>query len=116
MTNFNIRTIPEEELFTLTREQNAKALNKFYDYPVEITEGITVNELRQHQIYVQVILEGCSIEFGSLYICNLANCIGAHTRGYQIYCDTYKVKQDLIYNDVDEAVKEFLELKKRLSK
>ena len=71
--------------------------------------------VKQHQIYAQVLLEGCSIEFGQLSICNLAHCIGAHTVGYQIHCDTHRVKQDLIYEDVDEAVKEFLELKRRLS-
>jgi len=73
-----------------------------------------MDDLKQHQIYVQVILEGCSIEFGPLSICDLSKCTGAYTKGYQIYCDTHKVKQDLIYNDVNEAVKEFLELKKRL--
>ena len=73
-----------------------------------------MNELRQHQMYVQVLLEGCSIEFGPLSVCDLSRCIGTYTKGYQIYCDTHRVKQDLIYSDVDEAVKEFLQLKKRL--
>ncbi len=112
---FEIRTIPEEELFTLTREQNAKALHKFFDYPVEITEGTIVNELRQHQMYVQVLLVGCSIECGRLSICDLSKCIGVYQKGYQVYCDTAKIKHDLIYDNVDEAIKEFLELKQRLS-
>lgn len=74
-----------------------------------------MNELKQHQMYVQVILEGCSIDFGPLSICDLSKCSGVYMKGYQIYCDAHRVKQDLVYDDIDEAVKEFLELKVRLS-
>lgn len=75
-----------------------------------------MNELKQHQMYAQVVLEGCSIEFGPLSLIDLSTCTGTYTKGYQIHCDAYRVKQDFIYDDVDEAVKEFLELKQRLSK
>ena len=75
-----------------------------------------MDDLKQHQMYVQVVLEGCSIEFGPLSLIDLTTCVGTHIRGYQIHCDAYRVKHDLVYDDVDEAVKEFLQLKKRLSK
>lgn len=75
-----------------------------------------MHELKQHQMYVQVVLEGCSLGFGPLTLIDLSTCAGTYTTGYQIHCDTHKVKQDLIYDDVDEAVQEFLQLKKRLSK
>lgn len=116
MTDFDIRKISVEELFTLSCKKNAEALYKFADYPVKITKGTIMNDLKQHQIYVQVILEGCSVDFGLLSICDLSKCAGVFREGYQVYCDAHRVKQDLIYDDIDEAVKEFLELKQRLSK
>lgn len=64
--------------------------------------------------YKKVLLDGCNIEYKQLSVCDLRNCTGTYSKGYQVYCDSYKVKHDAIYKNVDEAVKEFLELKRRL--
>lgn len=75
-----------------------------------------MNDIKQHQMYVQVVLEGCSLGFGPLTLIDLSTCTGVYIKGYQIHCDAHRVKHDLIYDDIDEAVKEFLELKQRLAK
>jgi hypothetical protein len=72
--------------------------------------------MNQHEAYKLVLLDGCDIEHFQLSLCDLRNSPCVNVSGYQVYCDNYKIKHNHIYENIDEAVRQFIELKSLLEK
>lgn len=77
--------------------------------------------MNQHQIYKEIILDGCSIEIGKLSLCCINNYVKKHTSlQFQVHCEHYKmVKPDgnvfsELYDNLDIAIDKFLMLKSEL--
>ena len=69
--------------------------------------------------YRRVLLDGCSIEYKKLSICDLRDYYNFYRRRknpiYQVHCDDSKNRFSKIYKDINDAVNIFNEIKKKLS-
>jgi len=69
--------------------------------------------------YKNVLLDGCSIEYQKLSICDLRDYYNFYSRRktpiYQVHCDDTKNRFSQIYKDITDAVNSFVELKKKIS-
>lgn len=68
------------------------------------------------EIYKQVLLDGCSVEYYRLSIAKMPRHVylNPRTNCYQVHCDHYKFQFSHLYEDVDDAIEKFLELKGQL--
>jgi hypothetical protein len=69
--------------------------------------------------YKNVLLDGCSIEYKKLSICDLRDYYDFYSRRktpiYQVHCHDSKHRFSKIYDNVGDAINRFVELKKKLS-
>ena len=81
--------------------------------------------MNQHQIYKEIILDGCSVEIGKLSLCCINKYIKNEPKAnsrlqFQVHCEHYKMlKQDgnvfsELYDSLDTAIDKFLMLKSEL--
>ena len=77
---------------------------------------LTVND---NNYYKSVLLDGCSIEYKRLSICDLRDYYNFYRRRkdpiYQVHCDDSKNRFSKVYKNISDAVNTFIELKKKLS-
>ena len=68
--------------------------------------------------YKSVLLDGCSIEYHRLSICDLRDYYDFYRRRkdaiYQVHCEDSKNRFSKIYKNINEAVETFIEIKKKL--
>lgn len=83
------------------------------------------NLMNQHQMYKEIILDGCSIEIGKLSLCcinrYIKNAVKASSKiQFQVHCEHYKMVHpdgnvfSELYDDLDVAIDKFLMLKSEL--
>ena len=70
-------------------------------------------------IYKKVIIDGSAVECNRLSLC----CINDYLKfasnkdiKYQVDCDDYRFKFSKLYNDVNDAVEKYIEIKGKLYK
>jgi|ETNvirnome_2_130_1030620.scaffolds.fasta_scaffold00485_15 hypothetical protein len=70
--------------------------------------------MKEH--YEAVLLDGCALEKGRLSLCTINDYHGSFRRKilYQVHCDDTKVKHSEFYESSSQAVKKFLELKRKI--
>ena len=71
--------------------------------------------MKEH--YEAVLLDGCALEKGRLSLCTINDYQGSSFRRkilYQVHCDDTKVKYSELYESSSQAVKKFLELKRKI--
>ena len=72
-----------------------------------------------HQYYKNVLLDGCAIEYKKLSICDLRDYYNFYNRRkdplYQVHCDDIRHKFSKVYKDINDAVRSFVEIQKKLS-
>ena len=68
--------------------------------------------------YRGVLLDGCSIEYQKLSICDLRDYYNFYRKRrdpiYQVQCDDSKNRFSKTYKNINEAVNNFIEIKKKL--
>ena len=74
--------------------------------------------MNDRNYYRNVLLDGCSIEYQRLSICDLRDYYNFYSKRrdpiFQVHCDNSKNRFSQIYKDVNEAVNSFIEIKKKL--
>ena len=67
------------------------------------------------QDYKAVVFSGCAIEYKNISLCDLRQVLsqyGRYTTGvYQVHSDNSRCRFSKIFQDLDEAVDKFIELK-----
>jgi len=68
--------------------------------------------------YKNVLLDGCSIEYRKLSICDLRDYYNFYRKRrdplYQVHCDDPKHKFSKVYKDINEAIRSFVTIQKKL--
>ena len=65
-------------------------------------------------LYRLCLLQGVELSLGKMTLCNLENhrhSFIKHDRKWQLHCEDKKCPWYFIYNDLEDAVKKFMELK-----
>ena len=81
--------------------------------------------MNQHQIYKEIVLDGCCIEIGKLSLCCINNYIRNAPKAssriqFQVHCEHFKMARpdgnyfSELYDNLDTAVDKFLMLKSEL--
>lgn len=73
--------------------------------------------MNKHELFKQVIMQGCSLEIGKLTLC----CIDHYYKhrhkkelGFQVHVDHHKFQFTEVYDDLDIAVDKFIALKHKI--
>ena len=68
--------------------------------------------------YKNVLLDGCCIEYQKLSICDLRDYYNFYSRRkepiYQVHCEDSKNRFSKTYKNINEAINNFIELKRKL--
>lgn len=74
---------------------------------------------QEKSVYAHAILQGCSVEFGKLSLCDLTNFRHSQVktdRKYQVHCDDTKHLFSGIYEELMPAVNQFMYIKQRVGR
>lgn len=70
--------------------------------------------MNDFEIFKQALLKGVSLEAGRVSVCFIKDYYEHHKKyQWQVHCDAGPNTSSELYTDIDEAVNEFIKLKKK---
>lgn len=74
---------------------------------------------QKKELYKWCILDGSSVQYGKLSLCDLRNFKYSNVfnnRQYQIHCDDNKYNWSKIYDSLESAIEKFIEIQNKIGR